>query len=185
MTHRRGFLGLAAGAGLALSAGLARAAAPAAIPELKPLTGGVVPISPAERRERIARAQTLMRAQGLSALLIEPGSAMIYFCGVRWSRSERLTACVIPVDGDVLIVTPHFEEPSVRETLAVPAEVRVWQEDENPLEVVAGWLKDKKLASGVVGVEETVRYFIVDALQKALPSATVRNGAATAGSPHR
>lgn len=177
MTHRRGFLGLAAGAGLALSAGLARAAAPAAIPELKPLTGGVVPISPAERRERIARAQTLMRAQGLSALLIEPGSAMIYFCGVRWSRSERLTACVIPVDGDVLIVTPHFEEPSVRETLAVPAEVRVWQEDENPLEVVAGWLKDKKLASGVVGVEETVRYFIVDALQKALPSATVRNGA--------
>ncbi|WP_374345715.1 M24 family metallopeptidase [Phenylobacterium sp.] len=178
MTHRRGFLGLAAGAGLALSAGLARAAAPAAIPELKPLTGGVVPISPAERRERIARAQTLMRAQGVSALLIEPGSAMIYFCGVRWSRSERLTACVIPVDGDVLIVTPHFEEPSVRETLAVPAEVRVWQEDENPLEVVAGWLKDKKLASGVVGVEETVRYFIVDALQKALPSATVRNGAA-------
>lgn len=177
MTHRREFLGLAAGAGLALSAGLARAAAPAAIPELKPLTGGVVPISPAERRERIARAQTLMRAQGLSALLIEPGSAMIYFCGVRWSRSERLTACVIPVDGDVLIVTPHFEEPSVRETLAVPAEVRVWQEDENPLEVVAGWLKDKKLASGVVGVEETVRYFIVDALQKALPTATVRNGA--------
>lgn len=177
MTSRRDFFGLAGGAALMLSAGLARATAPSAAPDLKPLTAEVTPISPQERRERIARAQTLMRAQGVSALLIEPGSAMIYFCGVRWSRSERLTACVIPVEGDALIVTPHFEEPSVRETLSVPAEVRVWQEDENPLEVVAGWLKEKKLASGVIGVEETVRFFIVDALQKALPSATVRNGA--------
>ncbi|WP_304176690.1 Xaa-Pro peptidase family protein [Phenylobacterium aquaticum] len=174
-TDRRRFLGWASGAGLAMAAGAARAE-PA--PDLKSMTGGVVPISPAERQARIARAQALMRAKGISALLMEPGSSLIYFTGVHWSRSERMTACVIPAEGEVLIVTPHFEEPSVRETLAVPGEVRIWQEDENPLAVVAGWLTEKKLAGGVIGVEETVRFFIVDALQKALPSATLRNGAA-------
>ncbi|WP_304190335.1 Xaa-Pro peptidase family protein [Phenylobacterium aquaticum] len=174
-TDRRRFLGWASGAGLALAAGAAWAE-PA--PDLKFMTGGVVPISPAERQARIARAQALMRAKGISALLMEPGSSLIYFTGVHWSRSERMTACVIPAEGEVLIVTPHFEEPSVRETLAIPGEVRIWQEDENPLAVVAGWLTEKKLAGGVIGVEETVRFFIVDALQKALPSATLRNGAA-------
>ena len=174
---RRRLLGAASGAGLALaSAGLVRAEPVA--DGLTSLIGGVVPISPAERQARIARAQALMRAGGWSALVIEPGSSMIYFTGVRWSRSERPTLAILPAEGEPAIITPHFEEPSVRESLNVPAEVRVWHEDENPLAVAAGWLNDRKLGSGTIGVEETVRYFIVDALAKALPSASVRNGAA-------
>ena len=77
---------------------------------------------------RLARAQALMKANGIGAVLIEPGSSLLYFTGVRWGRSERLTAAVIPVEGDPMIVTPFFEEPSVRESLGVPAQVRVWQE---------------------------------------------------------
>jgi Xaa-Pro dipeptidase len=88
-----------------------------------------------------------MKANGIGAVLIEPGSSMIYFTGVRWGRSERLTAAVLPVEGDPCIVTPFFEEPSVRQTLGIPAEVRVWQEDEDPLAVVAGFLKDRKLVA--------------------------------------
>jgi Xaa-Pro dipeptidase len=177
-TERRTFLGLASGAVLALAGGFARAAAPDAAEGLSSMTGGVVPISPAERAARIAKAQELMRAQGMSAFLIESGSSLVYFTGIHWSRSERPTVAVLPPQGEPLIVTPHFEEPSVRETLGVPAEVRVWQEDENALEIVAGWLREKKLAAGTVGVEETVREFIVDALAKALPDAKVINGAA-------
>lgn len=178
-TDRRRFLGWASGASLALagSGGLARAATPATAEGLSSMTGGVVPITSAERAARIARAQDLMKAAGMSAFLIESGSSLVYFTGVRWSRSERPTVAVLPADGAPLIVTPHFEEPSVRETLGVEAEVRVWQEDENALEVVAGWLREKKLASGTVGVEETVREFIVDALARALPDAKVVNGA--------
>ena len=65
---------------------------------------------------------------------------MIYFTGVQWHRSERLTAAILPRDGEPCIVTPHFEEPSVRESLKVPADVRVWNEDEDPLATVAGFL---------------------------------------------
>ena len=174
---RRRLLGAVSGAGLALATGGLARAEPAA-EGLTSMTGGVVPISSAERQARIARAQALMRAAGWSALVIEPGSSMIYFTGVRWSRSERPTLAILPAEGEPAIITPHFEEPSVRESLNVKAQVRVWHEDENPLTVAAGWLNDNKLGAGTIGVEETVRFFIVDALAKALPSASVRNGAA-------
>jgi Xaa-Pro dipeptidase len=135
------------------------------------------PISAIERQARIAKAQLLMRRHGFSALLIEPGSCLVYFTGVRWSRSERLTCAIIPVEGEIGVVTPFFEEPSVRESLAVPAQVRTWQEHEDPLALVAGWLKDRKLTTGGVGIEETSRYFMVDGLQKALPGVALKNGA--------
>jgi Xaa-Pro dipeptidase len=150
-------------------------ASSAAVQNLQPITGGAVPISAAERQARIARAQQLMRAHGISAILVEPGSSLVYFTGVRWSRSERLTGAVIPAEGQIGVFTPYFEEPSVRESLAVPAEVRTWNEHQDPLQLVGGWLKERKLGSGVIGVEETVRYFIVDGLQRALPQARIRS----------
>jgi Xaa-Pro dipeptidase len=174
---RRSLLGAAPAAGLLLS-GLAPAiAAAAAADGLQPMTGSVAPISRDERMARIGRAQALMKAQGLSALLLEPGSSMTYFTGVQWWRSERMTCAILPVEGEPAFVTPGFEEPSVRESLGVPGEVRVWQEDEDPLAVVAGILRDKKLARGSVGIEETVRFFIADGLARHLPEVKVVPGA--------
>jgi Xaa-Pro dipeptidase len=165
---------IAAGAMLPLlgSAAILRAAEPD-LSALSDMTRGMVPIDAAERKARIARAQALMKAKGIGAVLIEPGSSMIYFTGVNWHRSERLTAAVLPVEGEPCIVTPFFEEPSVRQTLGVPAEVRVWQEDEDPLKLVAGFLKERKLAARPVGIEETVRYFAVNGLARALPGAKI------------
>jgi Xaa-Pro dipeptidase len=178
---RRDFIGMGL-AGLAVSAtrpsallAQPRSVAPPA--ELRSITGDVVPISRDERLARVARAQELMRRQGLSALLIEPGSSLDYFTGVQWWRSERLTASVLPREGEALIVTPHFEEPSVRESLGIPADVRVWNEDENPLALVAGFLRERRL-TGPVGIEETVRFFAVDGLRQALPGVDIRAGAA-------
>ncbi|TAL37342.1 MAG: aminopeptidase P family protein [Phenylobacterium sp.] len=145
--------------------------------ELSPLPNPPAPIGREERAARIAKAQKLMRELGFGALLVEPGSSLIYFTGVRWSRSERLTCALIPADGEVCIVTPFFEEPSVRESLGIAAQVRTWQEHEDPTALVAGWLKERKLGSAVVGIEETNRYFIVDGLKKNLPSAVLKNGA--------
>jgi Xaa-Pro aminopeptidase len=156
-------------AALALpAAGILRAAEPD-LSALADITTGAVPIDAAERARRLARAQGLMRANGIGAVLIEPGSSLIYFTGIRWGRSERLTAAILPVEGQPCIVTPFFEEPSIRETLAIPAEVRVWQEDQDPLTIVAGFLTERRLATRPVGIEETLRYFAVDALRRALP----------------
>ncbi|MEG3144041.1 Xaa-Pro peptidase family protein [Sphingomonas sp. RT2P30] len=171
MTRRAALAGLAAIPLLARSAVVR--AAETDLSALSDITRGVAPIGAAERTARIARAQSLMKAQGIGAVLIEPGSSLIYFTGVTWHRSERLTAAVLPVEGTPLIVTPFFEEPSVRQTLGVPAEVRVWQEDEDPLALVAGFLRERKLAARPVGIEETVRYFAVNGLARALPGARI------------
>ncbi|RZM11585.1 MAG: aminopeptidase P family protein, partial [Sphingomonas sp.] len=106
-------------------------------------------------------------------VLIDSGSSLTYFTGIRWGRSERLTAAILPVEGEPCIVTPFFEEPSVRQTLGIPAEVRVWQEDESPHALIATFLKERKLAARSVGIEETVRYFAVDGLGHALPGARI------------
>lgn len=143
---------------------------------LAPMTAGVLPISAVEREGRLARAQALMQAAGITALLVESGSSLVYFTGVRWGRSERLTAALVPARGRVVLVTPRFEEPSVRESLDVDAEVRVWQEDEDPLAIVAGALRDRGAAAGPIGIEETVRYFAVDGLARNLPHAVIVNG---------
>jgi len=174
--ERRAFMkGVAAAAGAALVPGHIRAQTDAG--ELKPITGCAVPIGRAEREARIARAQRLMRQQGLSAILIEPGASLVYFTGVRWGRSERLTGAVIPEEGPIGVFTPFFEEPSVRESLAVPADLRTWNEHEDPLALVGRWLKERKLGSGAIGVEETVRYFAVDGLQRALPGVRIVSAA--------
>ncbi|WP_421837341.1 M24 family metallopeptidase [Novosphingobium sp.] len=155
---RRGVLAGAGGAAaLAMVPMGARAAAPAR------LADAAVPITPAERMARIAKVQGLMAEQKVAALLVESGSSLTYFTGIRWSRSERITAAVIPAKGQPIIVTPFFEAPSVRETLAVPADLRTWHEDASPFALIADALKGR---SGPVAVEQTTRAFITEGLAR-------------------
>lgn len=136
-------------------------------PTLKSMTGDAKPISVEERRERIARVQTLMAQQKIAALLVEPGSSLDYFTGIRWHRSERTTLAIIPASGQVLVVTPAFEEPSVRETLQIGGDVRPWDEHENPFAKVVQGLKDRGIDSGLLAAESTMRFFIVSGIRQA------------------
>src|SRR5437763_1444855 len=133
----------------------------------------VIPIPPsissAERLQRLAKARTLMQRHGIGAVIVESGPSLDYFTGVQWWRSERLTAAVIPAHGEPIIVTPFFERPSVAESLSIPAEIRTWNEDEEPLKLVADYLREQKVAAAPVGFEETDRFFILDRLKKQLP----------------
>ena len=131
------------------------------------------PVSREERLARLAKARMLMKQNGIGAIIVEPGASLDYFTGVQWWRSERLTAAVIPVQGDPIVVTPFFEKPSVEGSLKVPAEVRVWQEDEEPLKLVADFLKERGVAGAPVGFEETNRYWILDRLTQQMPGVKV------------
>jgi Xaa-Pro dipeptidase len=166
LLSRRGFLSAAAGVPLlAMAADNRPPLSPAA--ELKSVTADAKPISAEERRARIAKVQMLMSERKVAALLIEPGSTLDYFTGIRWRRSERITLAIIPVRGEVVVVTPAFEEPSVRETLQVGGDVRPWNEHESPIERIVQGLRDRGADSGVLAVESTTRFFIVDGLRRA------------------
>jgi len=165
---RRGFFGLTA-AGAALAAGGRALADRVAAPGLSSITREAVPIGPEEHGARLARVQGLMQQQKIAAFLVEAGPSLEYFTGIRWHRSERTTAALIPAAGRSVVVTPYFEEPSIRETLKVAADVRPWKEDESPFELLAGALREH--AAGPLAVEPTTRLFIVDRMSKAASSA--------------
>ncbi len=175
MDRRTLFKGIAA-AGIANVYPLSGAAA-ADRSSLVDLAAGAKPIARAERIERIGRLQAQLRKAGIGAILIEAGSSLDYFTAIQWWRSERMTAVIIPADGEPVVVTPFFEAPSIKEMLDVPATIRTWDEHENPMALVAGWLKERKLGARSLAVEETVREFIRDGLQKAMPHTAIVSGA--------
>jgi Xaa-Pro dipeptidase len=129
------------------------------------MTDGAAPIGDDERRARLDRAQRLMAEQGIGAILLEPGSSMTYYTGVRWSLSERTFAVVIPARGEPAWVCPGFEEARARELIRFGTDVRVWQEDESPFRLIAGVLGDAGV-TGPVGLEEQVRFFVLDGLRQ-------------------
>jgi Xaa-Pro dipeptidase len=184
LLSRRRFLqagSLAAAAGTALPS-LARAAEcdkalPPAIALLRSLGGEVLPISAEERRDRQEKARKLMRENNLSAILLTEGTSLTYFTGIRWWGGERLFAIVLPAKGESFYVCPAFEEGRAREQIAKSPDgnspdLRIWQEDENPYDRVAQGLTDRGISSGMVGVEETVKFVFSDNLKKAAAAAT-------------
>ena len=163
---RRAFVGLtAAVAAIADSAKVG--AAKARAPGLSSITTGVQPVAAQEHSARIAKVQTAMQQRRIAALLVEAGSTLEYFTGIHWWRSERTTAALIPAEGQVVVVTPFFEEPSIRETLKIAGDVRPWKEDESPFDLIAGALRDHAALEGPLAVEATTRFFIVEHVAKA------------------
>jgi Xaa-Pro dipeptidase len=175
-TDRRDFLRLSAGlTGTAVFAGgFGRAETqqretPDAIRELKKMTDGIQLITLDERRERIAKAQRLMKQKGVAAIFLEPGSSMFYFTGTRWGLSERTFGLIIPQRGNVGWVCPKFEEERARELIKIGDDVRTWEEDESPYQRIAELLRDRGMRTGQVGIEERVRFFIYDGIRKIAP----------------
>jgi Xaa-Pro aminopeptidase len=146
---------------------------PPSIAALTSMRDRAKPITADERRARIERAKQIMAAQKIDAIILAGGTSLNYFTGIRWGNSERLTAVIIPKVGNPFIVTPAFEEDRTREQLAGgPVEhtdVAIWQEDESPFDRVAQGLKDRGLATGRLGVEETAKFVFADSIASAAP----------------
>jgi Xaa-Pro dipeptidase len=162
-------LGAAATAALAVPA---QAEETPAIAKLKSMKDQAVPITPVERQSRQAKARQLMQQHQLDAILLMAGTSLRYFSGIDWWESERFMAMVLPAKGDPFYVSPAFEEGRVREQITNglanhSPDVRVWQEDQDPYKLIAQGLKDRAIATGTVGLEETFRYVFSDGVAKA------------------
>ena len=120
-------------------------------------------------RERIAKLQEAMKEFGLAAVVLEPGPAMLYLTGVRWGKSERTFAVVLPAAGEPVWVLPGFEEMRARELIHVGDDIRVWQEDESPYQRIVQSLHDRGIQTGRVGIDEAARFFVFDGIRKLAP----------------
>ena len=172
---RRNFLRVsAASAGVSLIDTVASAQSsdlPASIRNLRPMTDGTLPISDDERRGRMDTARRLMVEHGIDAIYMEGGSSLFYYTGVRWGNSERMFAMVLPARGEPAYISPKFEEERARELIRFGDDIRTWEEDESPYERVAQIFRDRGIATGRIGMEERVRFFLHDGIRQAAPSA--------------
>ncbi len=134
------------------------------------MAGQAKPITHAEYFQRQQNAQRYMREAGLDAIVLTGGSSLRYFTGAQWSISERLFALVLPANGELGWVAPAFEKDRALEQIQFGTDVRTWQEDESPYELVAAILKDRGLRSGRLGIEETVQFRFSDGIAKAAPA---------------
>jgi Xaa-Pro dipeptidase len=128
--------------------------------------GDVEPITVKEREARVEKAQRLMTEQKIGGLVLESGTSLGYFTGISWWPSERTMVAIIPAKGSVTYVCPAFEEARFRELITIGKEVRAWQEDESPYKLIAAVFKDLGITSGNIGIEERVRFFIMDGIRK-------------------
>jgi Xaa-Pro dipeptidase len=188
MISRRRFLevsGATAGMAMASRSVVSAAAAqdtdaplPPSLAKLKSRKSEATPITREERHERQERARQLMTQNALDAIVLMEGTSLRYFTGIRWWGGERTFALVLPASGAAFYVCPAFEEGRAREQIAnapdgEQPDVRVWQEDESPYQRVAQGLKDRGIASGKVGLEETVRFVFADGISKAAHQASM------------
>jgi Xaa-Pro dipeptidase len=149
---------------------------PPSIARLQSRRAEASPITKEERTNRQERARKLMVENSLDAIVLMEGTSLRYFTGIRWWGGERMFACVLPAKGAAFYICPSFEEGRAREQLAnAPegdhAEVRTWQEDGNPYALLNQGLQDRGIATGKIGIEESIRYLFVNNIALNAPQA--------------
>jgi Xaa-Pro dipeptidase len=132
-----------------------------------------VPITAAERQQRVERARALMAAKKLAAITVTGGTTLQYFLGVGSGQSERMFAWTLPATGDPFIVCPTFEEGRMREMLhgspnGAATKIYTWNEDEDPYALLAKSLKAATSSSLPLGIDERVQYVFADRIAQAV-----------------
>jgi len=154
---------------------------PPSLAELQSMRDQARPITIEERRARLEKARRLMTEQKIDAILLTAGTSLVYFSNIRWGLSERLFAMVVPANGEPFYVCPAFDEGTAREQIArgplpTAADVRTWEEHESPYDRVAQGLRDRGIASGRLGMEETVRFVFSEGIAAAAPALKIVSG---------
>jgi Xaa-Pro dipeptidase len=171
-TNRRFFLGGLA-AFLALPACEASLGQPprTALPSYPPLP----PLGDDVFRRRQDHARALTRAAGADVAFVTSGTtAFAYLAGARVERSERLIALLLPIEGDAVLVGPSFELERLRRQTRI-RELRGWEEQESPYDVVRRTLGAARAAASVL-VEPHTEHLSVTALARAMPEAKMVDG---------
>jgi Xaa-Pro dipeptidase len=157
--NRRNFLASAAAGLGSLGAEQEQPQVPDSIRNLKPMTGGIQPITDDERRARIEKARRLMRENRIDAVVMESGSSMFYYTGTRGAPGERPFVLVIPAAGELSWIVSGEDAERAR-----GRDVRTWSASEGPYRKLAQVLKGK------VGIEERVRFGVYDGIRKEAPA---------------
>jgi Xaa-Pro aminopeptidase len=102
---------------------------------------------------RLRAAAAAAADAGLAGLVVTPGYDLRYLAGSRAQTFERLTALVLPADGEPTVVVPRLELASLKQSAAAELglAVRDWVDGEDPYRLVADALSGAPTATGGSG----------------------------------
>jgi Xaa-Pro aminopeptidase len=120
---------------------------------------------PHDYRGRLATASSATGKRGLDALVVTPSSDLVYLTGYAPMPLERLTCLVLRPRRDPVVVVPRLERPLAEDGgIGRVAEIRHWDETEDPYDVVAGVVGE----AGAVGCSERMWAVHLLRLQRAM-----------------
>ena len=118
---------------------------------------------------RLERARAAARRAGVDALVVTPGPDLQYLTGVVKHSHERLSALLLPADGDPAFVVPTLERPGLDGSAVETMDVLTWTDEVDPHALAAAHLGSPRRL-GVVADMPAVH---VLGLRDALPGATL------------
>ncbi len=122
----------------------------------------------ADLASRIRRVQQAMASAEVSGLVVTPGSDLRYLTGYDAKPLERLTALVVPVEGDPRLVVPALEVAEAERSPAALSGMDVVTHGETDDAYVVAI--DGLRGAGTVAVDDHMWSLRVFALSEALPS---------------
>ena len=101
--------------------------------------------------ERLRAARAATAEAGLAGLVITPGYDLRYLVGSRAQTFERLTALVVPADGEPTVVVPRMELAALKDSAVVELGLRVrdWVDGDDPYALVAEVFGGGRVATAV------------------------------------
>ncbi|WP_185983432.1 M24 family metallopeptidase [Aureimonas mangrovi] len=164
-----------------MTIGVGGSTAEAEFSNMRDMTAGIVPIDNSDREARLAKAQALMREQGIDALYLDTTVNLNYFTGLNLKLTERLHGAILPADGAITYLSPAFEEPKTRSMLKIEGDIRVWEEHEDPGALVIDTIESLGIPSGRLAIDPNAPFFNVDGLRRAGNRYELVNGASITG----
>lgn len=140
--------------------------------KLTDMSAEIAPIKEQEYLSRIRQAQALMEQNGIDAIYLNAGTNLLYFTGTNWYASERLVGAIIPKQGDIQYICPHFEVATLSQYMTIVGDIHAWHEHESPYKLTSEVINKlcKSSASTehsiTIAMDESTPFFISDGIKQ-------------------
>lgn len=153
--------------------GIGGTSSSAALAKLSDMTDGITTIERAEFKNRIAKAQAIMKEQNIEATYLNAGTNLYYFTGTQWYASERMVGAILPKTGNIIYIAPHFEVNTLKQYMIIEGDVVSWQEHECPYALFSATLTKLNITCGDIAIDESTAFFISNGINTSLKQHTL------------
>ncbi len=158
-----------------MTIGIGGSTAAVELEKIENMTLDVKPIQSEEYLNRIKKAVAIMKDIKVKATYVNAGTNLYYFTGTKWNPSERMVGALLYDDGTLDYIVPKFEEGTFKKYMEINGTINCWEEHESPYALMGTLLKNKNIIDGVIAIDESAPYFLVDGVTKTNQSYAIIN----------